>query len=292
MAKKRKSKKTPANKTPNYEIHIQEEPGRGYVQLLIEVNNDIEEKDFFVLFSLIEEYNMIISLRDIVEANYNIMKKMHLKELFYPKQGTVVCVTVIEDFDKAFIHYLKMYFKNKLIYTIGKKDKEMQKKAEAHLESIEIIISELVDNAFTYPFEKYLRNNEKLSNKLRNVSLIDKYKKVKQIDTEYQFNATIFFEAQLKSENNELIIGISNEAEINKDSLDIINNRINNDAPLPGLIEESLFTNPYKETSGLGLSMARTIVESLNGKMASFYDDVLGRFIVEFSIILDNGDQV
>jgi hypothetical protein len=290
MAKKKRTPKKQAEQVTNYEIHIQELPGRGHVQLVIQVNHDIKDRDFFVLFGLIEEYNMIVSIKDIIEAKYDIMGKMHLKELDYPKQGTFACVTIIEDFDKSLIRYLKLYFKNKLIYAIGKQDKELQKKAEKHIESIEFIISELVDNAFTYPFERYLRNNAELSKKLEHVPLLEKYARVKKIDKDYRFNATIFFEAKLKNENRELVIGISNEAEISETTLDFINNRINSDAYLPEIIEEHMFNNPFKETSGLGLSMAKAIIENLNGKIAGHYDEVMGRFIVEFSINLDNGE--
>jgi hypothetical protein len=290
MAKKKQAPSQEEERVPNYEIHIQELPERGHVQLVIQVNQDIKDRDFFVLFGLIEEYNMIISIKEIIEARYDNMGKMHLKELYYPRQGTFACVTIIEDFDKAFIHYLKLYFKNKLIYAIGKKDKELQKKAERHIESIEFVISELVDNAFTYPFERYLKNHEELSQKLQSVPLLEKYKRVKKTDKDYHFNATIFFEAKLMNQDKELAIQISNEAEISKTTLDFINNRINNDAYLPEIIEDHMFTNPFKETSGLGLSMAKAIIENLNGKIAGHYDEVMGRFIVEFSISLEDGE--
>ena len=115
---------------PNYEILIHEEPGEGNVHLTVKVNDEIKEPDFEVLFSLIEEYNMIMSLKEIIEAKYEILDKMELKEIYYPKAGTLACITVIKDFDKTYVDYLKLYFKNKLIYFIGKQNKELQKKSE------------------------------------------------------------------------------------------------------------------------------------------------------------------
>jgi hypothetical protein len=276
-----------SKKKLNYEILIQEEPGVGNVQLLVQINKNIEEKEFFILFSLIEEYNMILSLKEIIEAKYEILKKMSLREIYYPKQSIIACVTVIKDFNKIYINYLKYYFKNKLIYFIGKQDKELQKKAEIHLESIGFIISELVDNAFMYPFEKYLQEHPALSNKLHNVPLLEKYLNVKKSDRRYRFNATIFFEAKLKNNNKELIVGISNEADISENTLEMINKKIHDRLFIPEVFEESHYKNPYKETGGLGLSMVKTIVESLNGNISSFYDDELGRFVVEFAVPLD-----
>ncbi|MBN1700127.1 MAG: hypothetical protein JW881_21630 [Spirochaetales bacterium] len=276
-----------SKKKLNYEISIQEEPGAGNVQLVVQINKNIEEKEFFILFSLIEEYNMILSIKDIIEAKYDILKKMSMKEIYYPREGMIACVTVIKDFDKTYINYLKYYFKNKLIYFIGKQDKELQKKAEIHLESIGFIISELVDNAFTYPFEKYLMQHPDLHNKLQNVPLDEKYRNVKKTDKRYHFNATIFFEAKLKNNNKELVIGISNEADISESTLEMINKKINDQLVIPEVFDESKYRNPYKETSGFGLTMVRSIIESINGSIVSFYDQDLGRFVVEFAIGLD-----
>jgi hypothetical protein len=106
-------------------------------------------------------------------------------------------------------------------------------------------------------------------------------------DYNYRLNASIFFEAKLKNNDKELIIGISNEAEISESTLLIINNRIGNQSFLPSVIEEADFENPYKETSGIGLSMIASIVGNLNGKIASSYDEKSGKFLVEFSIPLE-----
>jgi hypothetical protein len=284
--KKRQTGEEP-KKNPNYEVQILEEPGSRNVQVFIQVNNELAENDFFILFSLIEEYNMIFSIKNSIEAKYEILKKMYLKEMYYPKQGLIACVTVIEEFNKTYITYLKYYFKNKLIYFIGKQNKELQDKAKAFLEPIEFVISELVDNAFTYPFERYLRNNAALAERLANVPLIEKFDEVRKADKDYDFKATIFFEAKLAKDNKELIIGISNEADVSEKTLDMINRRIEDPALLPDIVEEEAFNNPYKETSGLGLAMVKTILESLNGKIATHYDNESGKIVVEFSVGLE-----
>jgi hypothetical protein len=290
--RKKKTVQDQEKKNPNYEVQIQEEPGIRNVQVFIQVNNELEENDFHILFSLIEEYNMIFSIKDIIEAKYEILKKMHLKEAYYPKQGLLGCVTIIEEFNKTYITYLKYYFKNKLIYFIGKQNKALQIKTKTFLEPIEFIISELVDNAFTYPFEQYLRNNEALAERLMNVPLLEKYDEVKKADSNYTFKATIFFEAKLTKDDKELIIGISNEADISEKTIDMINKRIEDSSLLPDIVEEAAFNNPYKETAGIGLSMVKAILDSLGGKIATHYDSESGRIVVEFSVGLDSGPTV
>lgn len=286
-SKSRQKKVEQHNKGPHYEVQIQEEPGVRNVQILIQVFDSLAENDFGILFSLIEEYNLIYSIKDVIEAKYLILEKMSLKELHYPKQGFLACVTVIEEFNKTYVTYLKYYFKNKLIYFIGKQNRELQEKAKMFLEPLEFIISELVDNAFIYPFERYLREHEELNESLEAAPLLEKYDVVKKSDPGYVFRATIFFEAKLKNEERRLVIGISNEADISGTTLDLINKRIDDPSILPDIVEEDLFNNPYKETSGLGLSMVKTILDGMNGKIGSLYDDEHGRFVVEFSVSLD-----